>query len=55
MIAYAFAVERLMDKTYTEARAIRDRISKNNNEWVDNGFGSRSMNKGKKKWRNYRD
>lgn len=34
-----------MDKTYTQAKEILDRISRNTDEWVDDGYGSRYMDK----------
>lgn len=34
-LANALIVGGLMDKTYIEAKKILDRISKNNDEWVD--------------------
>ena len=34
-----------MDKTYTQAKEILDRISRNTDEWVDDGYGSRYMDR----------
>lgn len=34
-----------MDKTYTEAKAILNRISRNIDEWVDDGYFTRSMDR----------
>ena len=31
-----------MDKTYTQAKDILDKILRNTDKWVDNGYGSRS-------------
>lgn len=35
----------LMYKTYTQAKDILDRISRNTNEWVDDGYGSHSIDR----------
>ena len=36
-----------MDKTYTQAKDVLDRISRNTDEWVDDGYGSRSTDRWK--------
>ncbi|XP_038896304.1 uncharacterized protein LOC120084573 [Benincasa hispida] len=40
-VADASTAGGLMDKTYTEAKLILDRISRNTNEWIDNGYEER--------------
>ncbi|XP_038874978.1 putative uncharacterized protein DDB_G0279653 [Benincasa hispida] len=40
-VADASAVGGFMDKTYTEAKVILDRISRNTDDWVDDGYGGR--------------
>ncbi|XP_038887458.1 uncharacterized protein LOC120077591 [Benincasa hispida] len=40
-VADASAVERFMDKTYTKAKVILDRISWNMDDWVDDGYRGR--------------
>lgn len=37
----------LMDKTYIEPMTILERISRNTDEWVDDGYGTRSMDRRK--------
>lgn len=34
-----------MDKTYTQAKDILDRILRNIDEWLDDGYGSRSTDR----------
>ncbi|XP_038876668.1 uncharacterized protein LOC120069060 [Benincasa hispida] len=41
VVADASAAEGLMDKTYTEAKVILDRILRNTVDWVDDGYGGR--------------
>ncbi|XP_038902418.1 uncharacterized protein LOC120089063 [Benincasa hispida] len=46
-IADASAAEGFMDKTYTEAKVILDRISQNMNDWIDDRYGRRGSNQRK--------
>ncbi|XP_038902511.1 uncharacterized protein LOC120089170 [Benincasa hispida] len=41
VVAEASAAEGFMDKMYTEAKVILDRILQNTDDWVDNGYGGR--------------
>lgn len=44
-LADASTAEGLMDKTYTEVKAILDTISRSTDEWVNNGYGMRSTDR----------
>lgn len=46
-VVNASAAGGLMDNTYTEAKVILDRISRNTDEWVNDGYKSRSMERRK--------
>ncbi|XP_038891565.1 uncharacterized protein LOC120080952 [Benincasa hispida] len=41
VVVDAFMAKGLMDKTYTEAKSILDCISRNTDEWIDNGYDER--------------
>lgn len=47
-VADASATGGLMNKTYMQVKDILDRISRNTDEWVDYGYGSRSTDRRRK-------